>query len=125
MGKEGIYEGYFLNGNYYGPGRMWKRFKGRRNSNRTYCGIWEDGEKMRGISYKSNGKIKMFEGNFENYLLEGKGIEFRSSGCKFYEGIFKNGIWNGEGTVFKNNIPIEKGTFYRKSLNGKGIQYCD
>jgi len=68
----------------------------------------------------------IFQGDFKNGKVKGKGIYFAKNGIKQYEGEILNGIIQGQGTsFFENGNKWYEGNFNQNHLNGKGIVYFE
>ena len=80
-------------------------------------GMWKD-DKFSGWGRESRCNGDVFEGRYENGLINGKGIFLNSKKCK-YIGDFKNMRRWGKGKLATNKIIFE-GDFYNNQIHGKG-----
>ena len=80
-------------------------------------GMWKN-DKFCGWGRESRCNGDIFEGRFENGLINGKGIFINSKNCK-YIGDFKNMKRWGKGKLATDKI-IYEGEFYDNMIHGKG-----
>ena len=80
-------------------------------------GMWKN-DKFSGWGRESRNNGDVFEGRYENGLLNGKGIFLNQKKCK-YVGDFRNTRRWGKGRLTTNKIDYE-GDFYNNQLHGKG-----
>ncbi len=80
-------------------------------------GMWKN-DKFCGWGRESRCNGDIFEGRFENGLINGKGIFINSKNCK-YIGDFKNMKRWGKGKLSTNKI-IYDGEFYNDMIHGNG-----
>ncbi len=80
-------------------------------------GMWKD-DKFSGWGRESRCNGDVFEGKYENGLINGKGIFLNSKKSK-YIGDFKNMRRWGKGKLATNKI-IYEGDFYNNQIHGKG-----
>ena len=69
-----------------------------------------------------NGK-KLYEGEFENDKLNGKGIEYYLNGKIWYNGNWVDGIRDGEGLEYYENGKILFVGTWKKNQKINGIMY--
>ena len=80
-------------------------------------GMWKN-DKFSGWGRESRSNGDVFEGRYENGLLNGKGIFLNEKKCK-YVGDFQNTRRWGHGDLTTDKIHYE-GDFYNNQLHGKG-----
>lgn len=124
-----IYNGYFVNSHYYGPGTLYYD-TGHVMFNGEFINDMRNGTGFEYYSY--DGGIK-YEGEFVNNKYNGNGTEYYNGklvspaikGKKKYTGSFNNGNYNGIGEKYNNvngNLQY-KGFFINGQLNGEGEEY--
>ncbi|MGL4656756.1 MAG: hypothetical protein ACRCWM_12880 [Sarcina sp.] len=97
-----------------------------KESNKIYEGEFEgevrDG---RGSLYYPSGEIK-YVGEWSNDVPDGSGVLFYENGMKFYEGEWKNGVAAGQGVLFTEEGRREyEGQFAESKKNGVGTIYYE
>ena len=80
-------------------------------------GMWKN-DKFSGWGRESRSNGDVFEGRYENGLLNGKGIFLNSKRCK-YVGDFRNTRRWGKGELTTDKF-IYEGDFYNNQLHGNG-----
>merc|ERR1712150_35326 len=85
---------------------------GMIESNATYKGEFKNGFKT--------GKGKLYEGDLENNLRHGNGIEYYSGDSVRYNGDWKNGLYDGAGQYFDENKSYYIGSFKEGKFHGIG-----
>lgn len=90
----GIYEGYFVDGNFHGKGTLTYA-----EDQTTYAGTWVNHELLNGtITRKYSGGTYIYTGELKGLSQNGKGkaewIELKTT----YEGDWKDGLRHGQGT---------------------------
>ena len=95
-----------------------------KESNRIFEGEFEgDVREGKGTLYYHSGKIK-YLGEWKNDLPDGLGVLFYENGNKFYEGEWKNGSASGNGVLFAEDGRREyEGQFIESKKNGIGTSY--
>ena len=86
-------------------------------SNCVLIGMWKE-DKFCGWGRESRCNGDVFEGRFENGLINGKGIFLNAKKTK-YIGDFKNNRRWGKGKLATNKI-IYEGDFYNNQIHGNG-----
>ena len=67
----------------------------------------------------------MYEGEWKNGFLHGKGTKYYSNGKIEYEGDWKNGFEDGNGTLnYENGSKMYEGEWRNGQPNGKGVRYA-
>jgi hypothetical protein len=120
---EGTDSGIAADGTISGRGKLVWRVRGSASYDpktiySLYRGDMRDG--------RPNGKGRfeirtgeVFEGEWSDGLLEGKGMHVDADGNR-YEGMFSAGVPNGEGRLLSRNGEIFEGTFVDGLKQGKG-----
>ena len=85
--------------------------------NGVFIGMWKN-DKFSGWGRESKSNGEVFEGRYENGLLNGKGIYLNEKKCK-YVGDFKYSRKWGEGELTTDKI-VYKGNFYNNQFHGRG-----
>ena len=84
-------------------------------------GMWKN-DKFSGWGRESRSNGEVYEGRYENGLLNGKGIFLNEKKCKYIGDFMYTRKW-GKGELTTNKI-IYKGDFYDNQLHGNGkIQF--
>ncbi|MGL5574831.1 MAG: hypothetical protein ACRDCW_04660 [Sarcina sp.] len=97
-----------------------------KESNKIYEGEFE-GEirEGRGSLYYSSGEIK-YLGEWKEDVPDGIGVLFYESGMKFYEGEWRKGTASGQGVLFTEDGRREyEGQFANSKKNGIGTIYYE
>lgn len=85
----------------------------------------EDVREGRGSLYHSNGNVK-YTGEWKNDKPNGIGVLFHENGNKFYEGKWEEGSACGQGVLFNELGRIEyEGQFEKSKKSGIGIAYYE
>ncbi|MGL4762421.1 MAG: hypothetical protein ACRCWG_13320 [Sarcina sp.] len=97
-----------------------------KESNKIYEGEFEgEVREGRGSLYYPSGTIK-YLGEWKNDNPDGTGVLFYESGVKFYEGNWVRGSACGQGILFTEKERKEyEGQFIQSKKNGVGIIYYD
>ena len=112
--KDGsIYEGFFLNDNFNGHGRLY------RINNYVYDGEFENN------LFNGFGKLRTingltYEGLWKADKQEGYGIETYEDGS-VYKGTYLNGLKNGKGKFIWKNGTVFEGNFVNDEIFGWGM----
>ena len=85
----------------------------------------EDKLHGKGALYYEDGKL-WYEGEFKEDKCHGKGKEYYESGELWYEGEFKEDMWHGKGNkYYKNGKMLYEGELIKGNLHGKGKLYYE
>ncbi len=108
------YEGEWVNGNFYGHGRMfWK-------DGDTYEGAWVD-DKLEGRGKFIEKGDSTFIGHYRNNKRNGYGVSLKLDGST-YKGAWKDNKRHGRGIRMDGKTKTHVGTFYKGYLHGEGEQ---
>ena len=133
-----IFEGEYLNGKRNGKGKEYYK-----NGNILFEGIYKKGKRWEGKGYDPKGNIKyeikygkgyikeydyingllIFEGEYLNGEINGKGKEYDHKGNLIFEGNYINGVINGIGKEYDEGNLIFEGEYKNGKKNGRGIEY--
>ena len=64
-----------------------------------------------------------YEGDFQNNIIKGKGIIYKSDETKSCEGEFVNGLMHGDCILYHPDGSRYEGDFVNGLKEGKGVQY--
>ena len=109
------YEGNFKDGEFDGLGFY-------RTKNYTYKGQFINGKKSGKGKMENFGRKSVYEGEFNNDMKEGYGIEKFNDGT-VYKGYYKNNLKHGKGELSlkkEKNISVYTGEFKEGKICGKG-----
>lgn len=97
-----------------------------KDSNKIYEGEFEgEVREGRGSLYYSSGEIK-YLGEWKSDVPDGIGVLFYESGMKFYEGEWQKGSASGQGVLFTEDGRREyEGQFANSKKNGMGVIYYE
>ena len=113
-----LYEGDFIDDKWEGNGRL--NFPGNKF---YHIGKFKNGKcHGEGKFCLINDDIILFEGNWVDHYIKGKGIQYDSNGKILYEGNF-NKIYDGEGKFYLENGEYFHGNFKQGKIQGKGKLY--
>ena len=128
-----IYKGEFKEGKINGKGKSYlyeKKIEIINKKPKTSdfrCGLF--GERIcqkkiiKSIEFKN--LLKIYEGNFNSLIKNGKYIEYNSNKQKIYEGEYKNDKRDGKGIEYNNGIKVYEGEYKDDMRNGIGIEYIN
>lgn len=96
-----VYEGFFMEGRYWGHGRLIK------SSGVVYEGRWEEGKLVGHAAIYHKIQLRVYMGDHHDKTPHGEGEE-HCGGKHVYKGSFKRGLKHGMGEIF-----WESGNWYK------------